>query len=142
MPYGSAIWLCHMGRPYIYIYRKALWIWHTSRPNACGELGVGVYIDFDDGRFPPCDRGGSHRRVQIASGVILAQRGRLRAPNLPPTWPILGPSWRQHGLQEASKWSPKGGPDRIWGHLSAKRAPKGQLPKTVIIFRQNVQKSL
>ena len=52
--------------------------------------------------------------------------------NLIPTWLILaplGPSWRQHGLQEASKWSPTGGPDRMWGHLSAKRAPKGPTPQ-------------
>ena len=52
--------------------------------------------------------------------------------NLVPTWPILaplGPSWRQHRLQEASKWSSTGGPDRIWGHLGAKRAPKSSTPK-------------
>ena len=52
--------------------------------------------------------------------------------NLIPTWLILaplGPSWRQHRLQEASKWSSTGGPDRIWGHLGAKRAPKSSTPK-------------
>ena len=52
--------------------------------------------------------------------------------NLVPTWPILaplGPSWRQHRLQEASKWSSTGGPDRIWGHLGAKRAPKSSTPQ-------------
>ena len=62
-----------------------------------------VYIDFDDERFPPCER------------------GPLLAP--------LGRSWRLHGLQEASKWSPTGAPDRIWGHLGAKRAPKSSTPQ-------------
>ena len=52
--------------------------------------------------------------------------------NLVPTWPILaplGPSWRQHKLQEASKWSSTGGLDRICGHLGAKRAPKSSTPQ-------------
>ena len=52
--------------------------------------------------------------------------------NLVPTWLILaplGPSWRQHRLQEASKWSSTGGLDRICGHLGAKRAPKSSTPQ-------------
>ena len=51
--------------------------------------------------------------------------------NLIPSWPILvplGPSWRQHRLQESSQWSSTGGLDRICGHLGAKRAPKSSTP--------------
>ena len=69
--------------------------------------------------------------VYIENSSLGAKLDNL-TPNLPPTWPILvplGPSWRQHGLQEASKWSPTGGPDRMWGHLSAKRAAKGPTPQ-------------
>ena len=57
-------------------------------------------------------------------GAKLAKFDRQLSPNLAhlgATWA----SWRQHRLQEASEWSSTGGPDRMWGHLSAKRAPKG-----------------
>ena len=60
--------------------------------------------------------------------------------NLVPTWPILatlGPSWRQHRLQEASKWSSTGGPDRIWVHLGAKRMPKSSTLKNGDHFPAN-----
>ena len=62
-----------------------------------------------------------------------------------PTWPILaplGPSWRQHKLQEASKWSSTGGLDRICGHLGAKRAPRAQPPKNGEHFPANLFKNL
>ena len=57
-------------------------------------------------------------------GYLGANMGSKR-PSLVP----LGPSWRQHEFQKASKWSLTGGPDRMWGHLSAKRAPKGPTPQ-------------
>ena len=65
--------------------------------------------------------------------------------NLIPTWLILaplGPSWRQLRLQEASKWSSTGGPDRIWGHLGAKRAPKSSTPKNGDHFPAKFAKNL
>ena len=71
-------------------------------------------------------------------GAKLAKFDRQLSPNLVhlgATWAILAPTW-------ASKWTPRGGPDRMWGHLNGKRAAKRQPPKKVIIFRQNVQKSL
>ena len=62
-----------------------------------------------------------------------------------PTWPILaplGPSWRQHRLQEASKWSSTGGLDRICGHLGAKRAPRAQPPKNGNHFPAKLSKNI
>ena len=65
--------------------------------------------------------------------------------NLVPTWPILaplGPSWRQHRLQEASQWSSTGGLDRICGHLGAKRAPKSSTPQKWRSFSRKIVKKL
>ena len=65
--------------------------------------------------------------------------------NLVPTWSILaplGPSWRQHRLQEASKWSSTGGPDRICGHLGAKRAPKSSTPQKWRSFSNKIVKKI
>ena len=64
--------------------------------------------------------------------------------NLILTWPILaplGPSWRQHRLQEASKWSSTGGLDRICGHLGAKRAPKSSTPQKWRSFSRKIVKT-
>ena len=36
-------------------------------------------------------------------------------------WANLAPSWRQDAPQQASKWSPRCVPNRILGHLGAKR---------------------
>ena len=41
--------------------------------------------------------------------------------NMAPSWLQLGPSWRQDAPQQASKWSPRCAPNRILGHLGAKR---------------------
>ena len=41
--------------------------------------------------------------------------------NMAPSWLQLGPSWRQDAPQQASKWSPRCVPNRILGHLGAKR---------------------
>ena len=63
--------------------------------------------------------------------------------NLVPTWLILaplGPSWRQHRFQEASKWSSTGGLDRICGHLGAKRAPKSSTPQKWRSFSRKIVK--
>ena len=62
--------------------------------------------------------------------------------SLGPSWVSLGRSWRQDVLQEASKLRSRGDPNRIWGHLGAKRAPNAATSKMVIIFRENVPKTL
>ena len=62
-------------------------------------------------------------------------------PLLKHLWVSLGRSWRQDVLQEASKLRSRGDPNRIWGHLGAKRAPNAATSK-MIIFRENVQKTL
>ena len=62
--------------------------------------------------------------------------------SLGPSWVSLGRSWRQDVLQEASKLRSRGDPNRIWGRIGAKRAPNAATSKMVIIFRENVPKTL
>ena len=84
--------------------------------------------DDDEGLLAAAVRAVNREFVYIENsslGAKLAKFDRQLSPNLA----HLGATWRQHRLQEASKWSSTGGPDRIWGHLGAKRAPKSSTPK-------------
>ena len=62
--------------------------------------------------------------------------------SLGPSWVSLGRPWRQDMLQEASKLRSRGDPNRIWGHLGAKKAPNAATSKMVIIFREIVPRTL
>ena len=52
-------------------------------------------------------------------GILVA-----KLANIALSWRHLGRSWCQDGSQEASKWSSRGSPDRILGHLGAQNVPE------------------
>ena len=62
--------------------------------------------------------------------------------SLGPSWVSLVRSWRQDVLQEASKLRSRGDPNRIWGHLGAKRAPNAATLKNCDYFPRKCANNL